>query len=334
MSASPLKNIDSRVWLVMGAAFAFSIITFAFRAVTSQDCSGLMIKLEKADQSSYVFAGKEISFSINKNDPDAKWIFGDGKDQATGSKVKHTFFKTGVFTIQVTLKGGCKLFENVVVKMPPVLTQIDTSIGGISGPYDVAAGSLAKFSSLLTGNSYKWTVLGGVSYGEKNTKDVSYSFSTPGNYTIQLVMNGDPAKTFTQLLHVSAPEVGDVLSTPVAAPIDAAIKPTPTVIKEKDADKPVEKKYTNITDAEMKYMIGELIEDKKSIPDFSQYLCSPASTKVIANGKAMTLVDFLSKMKDKKGLLGLGGKRKIQSVKQSYDPDNGNCVVLLTIEYK
>ena len=58
------------------------------------------------------------------------------------------------------------------------------------------------------------------------------------------------------------------------------------------------------------------------------------NTKVRGNGKIYaSLTLFGEELKGKKGMLGLGGKRKIKSVHANRETGN-NCIYRLDIEYK
>jgi site-specific DNA-adenine methylase len=70
------------------------------------------------------------------------------------------------------------------------------------------------------------------------------------------------------------------------------------------------------------------------VEDFNNILCNGAGTKVMANNEATTFAALCNELKEKKGVLILKKKRKIESFKVVRDDTNGNCVKIILITYK
>lgn len=128
------------------------------------------------------------------------------------------------------------------------------------------------------------------------------------------------------------PDVGQIAG-PTPIKIDAkAIKEKQEV--EQQAAQISEKNHVSITDAEMKLLLNDLAASKKTVADFDKYLCNGANTKTIVNGQATVFAELSSMLQGKKGILGMGGKKKIVNVTQTFDPDGNNCTVVLNIKLK
>jgi hypothetical protein len=77
-----------------------------------------------------------------------------------------------------------------------------------------------------------------------------------------------------------------------------------------------------------------VVEGKETLENIAKNMCDGMNTKVRGNGKIYAnLALFSEELKGKKGVLGLGGKRKIKSVHANRETGN-NCIYRLDVEYK
>jgi large repetitive protein len=114
-----------------------------------------------------------------------KWNFGDG-NQATGFAVSHSYTSSGVYTVQMIVVGNSGCADTVNKQINVVVYNNPTPV--ISAPASACAGSPLNFSANVQSNdpvtTLQWIFSNGVN---SNSSNFSYTFSTPGLYTIHLI---------------------------------------------------------------------------------------------------------------------------------------------------
>ena len=315
-----------------------ALVLFSFNFINKQQCEGVSISL--FDSKTIKRAGQKLNFQLNKDIPNAVWNFGDGSEMQTGKAVSHTYFQVGTFTITVSYGSGCKIFETITIENILESEQaIENNQIAIMGQHEIPAGSPLVLLSNIDASNYDWYVKDHPDLGRAHEKQISFVFNMPGSYDVILRLNNDSTQIHIHEVLVTAPIVADILNEPVIEdpPVILTPAPTPTPIiknEPEETEQKAVKTYISITNVEMKYLLNDVIEGKKKAADFDKYLCNGGNTKVVANGNATVFSELIIQLTDKKGILGIGGKRKIKSVKQSFDPSNGNCVLILSVKYR
>jgi PKD repeat protein len=152
-----------------------------------------------------VTVGAPVSFSgALSSDPDGSvvsyaWSFGDGTPAASGIAVSHTFAAGGSFTVTLVVtdnKGASSLpvSQQVTVVLPNARP---TAV--ISDPGAAAAGIELEFSGAESSDpdgsvtAYAWSWGDGSPGG--TGAEPSHTFTTPGPYTVTLVVTDDDGAT-------------------------------------------------------------------------------------------------------------------------------------------
>jgi hypothetical protein len=331
-SFRPFGNIASHVdpmvlWTFLGL-FIISAALLAFQLDNREDCSTTEIKLVHAQSSknSKTYAvGDVITFNAdkgNKKNTDYTWDFGDSTAKATGRQVYHSFNKAGSYMVTLSC-GKCNWTREVMVIMN-VSAAPDTKpelFPLIEGPDAVFAGRPATFTNNSSGASkWTWKLMqdnAEVHFGQS----VTYTFSSPGERTLSLIVNGDTAHMVMKRINVfpARPiERNNAPDIPFAPPppVDSVKKEAPVV---KETPRP------SISDDEFKYLLTQVTAKQKNAPDFAQYLCNNLQARVVLNGKD---VDNFSHFCSR-----IYGKKKFQIERVNLAKDEKGCVKEILIVY-
>ena len=123
-----------------------------------------------------------------------KWDFGDGSNPSTQRDPVHTYITAGNFTVTLTVTGpgGCSnmISRNAILIQPPVVT-INTSnpLGGCvdGSPTNTAIDPTFNLNAPGGVASYNWSAPGSDQM-TSNVANPSFTYPTPGNYTISLTV--------------------------------------------------------------------------------------------------------------------------------------------------
>lgn len=352
-------GIDFRVWLTLLITIILSALLLGFRIATDEVCYKINLDLKGIaahEQKNTFFVGEKVAFTAGmKNVREVSWDFGDGTAAVSGTNVTHSFTKEGNFLVTATVNGKCTESVNLHVSRVILLSgnvgnsTINTaSDGTIIGKDYAATGELSIYQSTVPAAGYEWTIENNAAFPLKNGDKVSYSFTEPGSYVIRLKLDNDDSKIYRKTVLVTeSPKQSAGAMVDELPPLP--LPPPPKAISENtdahgtgsnsgagDAvvSAPSNKKVDIIPDPMFTRFFQAYIDGTGSIEDIAQYLCDGMNTKVRGNGKFYSnLTLFSEELKGKKGMLGLGGKRKIKSVKAQRDGGN-QCVWRLDIDYK
>ena len=307
---------------------AISIVILAFQVSGREDCSQASIRL-----SSQLHTGKITSFTTGevitfkaenagKNRADISWNFGDSSEQAQGLQVYHAFNKAGSYT--VTLQNGkCNWHQEVIIvnatpdnAPPPASDQFPV----IEGPSEVLAGRPAVYFNTSNASNWQWRLLQNGAETHVG-KSVTYTFATPGERILTLIVDGDTSKMVTKHIQVFPAQ---------AARRNDNFEPMPFPEPEKPAEPaaqpvPEKPKTPAISDDEFKYMLTQVINKQKSAGDFSPFLCENLNARVLLNDKDTDVFShFCSRIRGKK-------RFKIELV--NLIKDQNGCVKEIRIRY-
>ncbi|SFE04793.1 hypothetical protein SAMN05518672_104262 [Chitinophaga sp. CF118] len=324
------SHIDPMVLYTFLSLLAISIVILAFQISGREDCSLASIHL-----SSQQHAGKRTSFTTGevitfkaenagKIRSDISWDFGDSTEQAQGLQVYHAFNKAGNYTITL-LKGKCSWHQEVIIlnavpdNTPPATSDL---FPVIEGPSEVLAGRAVTYSNNSSASKWQWRLLqrGAETHSGKT---VSYTFATPGERILTLIVDGDTSKMVTKHIQVFPAQ---------AARRNDHFEPMPFPEPEKPADPaagaqpvPEKPKTPTISDDEFKYMLTQVIDKQKNAGDFSPFLCENLNARVLLNDKDTdSFSHFCSRIRGKK-------RFKIELV--NLIKDQNGCVKEIRIRY-
>ena len=277
------------------------------------------------------------------------WDFKDGSKPERGPVVSHKFLQEGTYVVTATVNGGCVLKANVEVVYNPVLSgnQAKPVIEIYADPTHPVIGSTVKFycvTDVPSVASYEWKIL--------NTNEVkqdavpSFEFQREENYTVQLMINGDPSSVRTEVIKVTAgvpqiPRTADNSGSGTGAP--SAIGPLGNLVPpganaantrndppvnngpgnnnpgplKSDTPKVSPSKAPEVDPAAFKDLLQAVVDQNGKEPeDLYEYLDYKASTKVEMNesGSLIPLKEFCRTMREKKK-----NKRKIEALSFTRD---------------
>lgn len=346
------KGLDKNVWLTMGLLSLLALCLLGFKIATHQSCSDVSIKLTGVVEHHYqnhYFVGETIIFDIAADKAqNVIWDFGDGTALAKGKKQTHSYVHEGTFLVTVKVNGKCAQSLNLTVSQAVMQrSEVATppaDINGIMGKDIATVGELSIYQTEANAGTYTWTVDGRSDMGSKGGQMASFTFMEPGAYNLVLMLDNDPNKTHRKTVIVNAAK--QVNTTPAdLPPLPMPVAPAPKEDRAQSEEisnnhnSPAEKeiaakKFEIIPNQILQKQLQAVIDDKETMDNFAKHLCDGANTKVKGNGTIFGNMSLFEKeIKGKKGMLGLGGSRKIKSVSAQRETGS-NCIYLLIVEYK
>lgn len=320
------SHVDPMVlWTFLGL-FLISAVLLAFQMDGREDCSNTEIALShiQSSNSKAYAVGEVITFNAENHDKKAggyTWEFGDSSAKASGRQVYHSFNKAGSYLVTLT-SGKCSWNKEVLVVMTTPVTTVSNNADVfpvIEGPSEAFAGRPVTFSNKTpSARKWSWHLLQDNAEIHSNAS-VTYTFSSPGERTLSLIINGDSAHMV--LKHITVFPARPVEREEVPQPyIDPNPAPAPA-----PAPVPVPEKKPSISDDEFKYLLIQVTLKQKTAQDFAQYLCNNLNARVVLNANDVdNFTHFCSRIYGKK-------KFKIERVNLTKTP-NG-CVNEILIMY-
>lgn len=340
-------GMDNRIWLTLILTVILSAGLLGFRIATTEPCYDVRLSLKGVVAHPYIhyyFVGESIIFQAEmKHQQEVTWDFGDGSALAKGSKVTYSYHSEGNFLVTATVNGRCLQSVNVRISSlalaTPSTPATTATPSPIMGKDFAAAGELAIYQTEALAGTYEWTIENNPAFSPKAGNKVSYSFTEPGSYVLKLKLDNDETKIYRKTVTVSmnpadtkGADVDELPPLPLPAPPDevpaagtgSEAGNTPTA--------PAEKRIELIPDPILKNQLQDVIDGKETLESIAQYMCPGG--KVKGNGTIFGNINLFGEaLKGKKGMLGLGGKRKIKSVHANREVGS-NCIFRLDVEYK
>ncbi len=133
-------------------------------------------------------SGNSFEFTSTHSAHSYHWIFGDGNTSNVANPV-HSYAAVGTYQVKqiVYTQKGCMAYVYKTVKVIPEVTDASFTV---NIDKQCLGGNSFLFTNTSTGAApltYAW------SFGDGNTSTQAspvYSYSTPGNYTVQLIVTG------------------------------------------------------------------------------------------------------------------------------------------------
>jgi len=351
-------GFDNRVWLALLATVVLSLVLFGFKMITDAACSSVKLSAKGSVEhkaANVFYVNEEVTFVAQmKHVQSVNWNFGDGSN-AKGDSVKHMFTAEGMYSVIVTINDKCQEVP-LRIRIRKINTQAapsgTTTVNAISGPDMMAPGTPQTFTSTADAGTYEWTMEGDPSFKIKTGKTIGYTPSTPGSIVLVLKLDADSSKTFRKAITIGEAgtatsntgngqaAITDLPPIPVIKKKDPVVAPqtgggndpvSPPPVVNNPPVTPVKKKFTIIPDGEFQLMLNDVVDKKKNMMDFNNYLCRGPETQVMANGKWTTFGELCKKLQDRKGIFNK--KVKVKFKRQKLDPDNGNCVLFIEVDY-
>lgn len=326
------SHIDPMVLYTFLSLLAISIVLLAFQASNRETCSEAAIVLvsqQHAGKTNSFTAGEVITFRADlkgSSNDGLSWDFGDSTAAASGLQVYHAFSKAGSYTVALR-RGKCDWRQEVIVLNAPPEKEPDTRgdiYPVIEGPEEVFVGRSVTFSNRTpNATSWSWQLLQ-PNAETHSGNSVRYTFGSPGERILSLIVNGDSSKMVTKRI--------TVFSAAPQRPANNHFEPIPFPEEQKPADPsagaaapPEKPKTPAVSDDEFKFFLTQVVNKQKSASDFSQYLCDNLGARVLLNDKETdTFSHFCSRIRGKK-------RFKIELV--NLIKDQNGCVKEIRVRY-
>lgn len=337
------KNIDIRVIFFFTVLLLIGIISFLVQFFNHVDCE---------DVKFYVFsenAQTEESIEFYDKTPNSKswkWDFGDGSEPDIRKQTFHIYKKPGKYLITLTINGDC--IHNQEIVLTDKYEKDKSGAPKIIASKIITAGQPTYFNSISEeAKTWEW------SFGENKgiddtTSNPVYTFSTPGEKTITLVVNGNFSKVAKKVIYVHPKVIkktnplditsyeyekkSEAFSLPRGAvkkdPLDDMLQYVPVAPKTKTQKDSIItiKKAPKISEDQFEILLNKVAEGSKVKDDFSDYLCDDLDIPIVKNDRdLLTFSQLCAAIK--------GKKIKIESIRLNKDKQN-NCIKGFNITYK
>lgn len=337
------KNIDIRVIFFFVTMLLIGVVLFIVQFFNHIDCE---------DVKFYVFSDQsqsEESIEFYDKTPNAKswkWDFGDGSDPDKRRHTFHVYKKPGTYYIKLTINGDCEHTKEITIKDKYAIYKQGSP--EIIVPKVITQGQPTYFKS-ISDEARTWEWAFGENRGvDETSSDPVYTFSTSGEKTITLVINGNFSTVAKKIIYVHPKVIkktnpldvtsyeyekkAEAFSLPRGSakkdPLEEMLQYVPVVPKakvQKDSI-PTVKKAPKISEDQFEILLNKVAEGSKVKDDFAEYLCDDLNIPVVKNdAKLLTFSELCTALK--------GKKIKIESIRLNKDKKN-NCIKGLTISYK
>lgn len=336
-------KIDIRVVFVFTVFLLIGLIYFLVQFFKHVDCE---------DAKYYVLAEHYQSeepiefYDKTQNAKSWKWDFGDGSLSDSRKHTFHTYKQPGKYSITLTINGECVHTRELILKDKYLLDKLGTP--QIITSKIITAGQPTYFSSTAE-NAKTWEWGFGENRGiDETSSNPVYTFNSPGEKTITLVINGDFSRVAKKTIYVHPRVIkktnpldvtsyiyekkAEEFSLPRGSvkkdPLEDMLQYVPVAPKNKTPKDSITsiKKAPKVSEDQFEILLNKVADGSKVKDDFSEFLCDDLEVPVVKNDNELITFAQLC--------AGLKGKKiKIESIRLNKDKTT-NCVKGLSINYK
>ncbi|MCR1026308.1 PKD domain-containing protein [Cellulophaga baltica] len=330
MKSNNIKtHFDRNVFLTFLVLLVVGLILISFKINSKVDCGNPDFKIIANS-----FTTEDlIEFnSIDDSGVEWEWDFGDKTNTKFQSNVAHQFTKPGTYKIALRVNGQCDVVKEITINEKKELISPEL-IPNIILPTNVKVGEEVVFSSDAPfAESWQW------SFGESlhidgTNKEEKYTFKSPGEKTILLVVNGDRRHESRRRIVVLDSRGERQVITPRnrVDPIETALDNIndslvlpPTVTVPEPVVEPEVKKIVVSSDEILQMLVGysERRLDDRAMRSYFCYSSIPVFNK---SGKRYTVNQLFNAIRDQ--------KIEINSLNLRKKEDTG-CITSMTIDMK
>ncbi len=329
-------RLDGKVPIFLLVVSSLALLITAFRFNSDEPCNGFTIDA----YSNHFDVGSTVFFSTKnaKNARTWEWNFGDNTplDKTSGTFANHIYTQPGRYIITLTINNQCKQLINININnvIKDTLQKIYPTVIWPTGP--IMVGQNLVFSDNTNGaHRWDWYFGEGKNSKQFNTKDVSFTFQSPGPVIVKLFINGDP-NTFEErtidVLDIPEQKIKAYTANP-----NNVIRPPKFDIKDKPSDesifgndntgKPEAQTVSapRLTNALFLSMVKGVVDKTVMERDFEPYLCGNKNVRVSFNGDDISFPECIQRLRKIK---------KFKSLKANAYTDRGtNCILGISIVY-
>ncbi|WFO16764.1 PKD domain-containing protein [Cellulophaga baltica 4] len=330
MKSNNIKtHFDRNVFLTFLVLLVVGLILISFKINSKVDCGNPDFKIIANS-----FTTEDlIEFnSIDDSGVEWEWDFGDKTNTKFQSNVAHQFTKPGTYKVALRVNGQCDVVKEITINEKKELISPEL-IPNIILPTNVKVGEEVVFSSDAPfAESWQW------SFGESlhidgTNKEEKYTFKSPGEKTILLVVNGDRRHESRRRIVVLDSRGERQVITPRnrVDPIETALDNIndslvlpPTINVPDPVVEPEVKKIVVSSDEILQMLVGysERRLDDRAMRSYFCYSSIPVFNK---SGKRYTVNQLFNAIRDQ--------KIEINSLNLRKKEDTG-CITSMTIDMK
>jgi len=257
------------------------------------------------------------------------WNFGDNEPEAYRSNVVHQFKEPGTYTVSLEMNGKCMATRELVISKTKIVRDAKL-IPNIVLPKRVRVGDEVEFfndSDFAT--SWQW------SFGETSTVDGNdrrerYTYKSPGEKTILLIVNGDRRHEAKKVLTVYPAKKKQKIerNTTVNEPIVRVLREIPDApVEEPVVTDPGVKEptYIEISSDEIQDMLLRYSVRNLDDVNIRNYFCVTNIPVYNKSGDRFTVSQFFKAIRDV--------KVDIKSLKLYRDKKTG-CIKSMTVDMR
>ncbi len=324
------KNIkthfDRNVFITFLVLLAIGFSLLSFKMNGEVDCTAVNFSIIASSRTTEDL----IEFkSTDASGVDWSWDFGDGSIPVFRSNVVHQFKEPGTYKVVLKMNGQCMATRQLVISEPKILISPEL-VPTIDFPKKIRAGDEVVFSnSSPFARSWQW------SFGETmridgTGKEEKYSFGSPGDKTILLVVNGDrrhEAKQRVTVLPAKKERKKRRASTYRRDPIETVLRDQITdrpAIEEK-REKEEEINRIDISEEEIQQMLVGYSQRNTDDVAIREYFCYSSIPVFNKTGSRVSVNQFFNTIRDV--------KVELNSIKLIKDPKKG-CIKSMTIDMR
>ncbi len=337
------KFFDVKIVLLFAVLLLFGIVYLIIQFFNHVDCE---------DAQFYVLSEhsrSEESIEFYDKTENAKtwvWDFGDATPSDKRQHTFHVYKQPGKYTVTLTINGTCVHTKELVLTSKYAVDRADMAV--IIASQIITVGQPTYFTAIKEdGKTWEWA------FGENNGVDETsqnpvYTFSTPGEKTITLVVNGNFSSVAKKTVYVHPKVIkktnpldvnsyefekkAEAFNLPRGSlqkdPLEDMLQYVPVAprsITKKDSII-ITKKAPKISEDQFEILLAKVTEGSKVKDDFAEYLCDDFEIPIVKNNTdLLTFAQLCENIK--------GKKIKIESLRLNKDKKT-NCIKGLTINYK
>ena len=275
-------HLDYGVWVTMLFCALLSLALLGYKLASRESCTPELIHINGVTANDYdtYDTNQQLTFSfgILKGDQVA-WDFGDHNGQSKqGSVVTCQFPLAGNYQVKATIKSNnttCEKIVMVKIRTKLVITKPTVTLEITGEPYAVEK-DLKSYYCNDVANTYLWRLLGTEDSQAQNTPTAKFSFPAPGDYTIELMLDNNPARIATKSIIVinkleipeqgkqqNIPKLFDDPRPPVRQPVGPQPQPPTTTDAKPIVETPDKPKKKEVLPETFKTELDEVIASKK-----------------------------------------------------------------------
>ena len=326
-------HFDKNVFISFLVLAVFGLGLLSFRMNSKVDCANVDFDIIAK---SYTTADLIEFKSVDPSGVEWEWDFGNDIPKKYRSNVVHQFEKEGTYNVSLRMNGQCEATKKIVISKKKNLISPEL-IPSIVLPKNVRVGDEVEFyNDSDFAKSWQW------SFGETMTIDGNerkekYTYNSPGEKTVLLVVNGDRRHEAKQRITVLPKKkerkrrASITRVDPIETVLQEQIRDKPKA-EEKAAEEAVKKKEEEaanrieVSEDAMQQMFvsysARRLDDRAIRKNFC-YSNIPVFNKT---GERFTVSQFFKEIRDV-------NKLEINSVKMIKDKKTG-CIKSMTIDMR